>query len=509
MGDERKVSPLIDGWPNLTFLGLGAWWAWIWLCYSSIEITQLFPEQEHGMHVFLMYLVSTMGIALCMFVAARYWRRLTPLFDHRSLVVIFGLIATLATFLVGVSGLCGGSVLFYPAAFFSGVGTSALCLKTGRIYGSATLSETLFSGGISLIFASSLYFAGIGIPQGLRLVYISLLPLLSALLLTMPVSDPFPSAVHGASEKLPFSAPERNVYHRITVALGVVAFTAGVGKGITSLTEPAVVFAQSGSMVVLFVALVGALICFMIDRAQGAHGVRVIYTSLMVLGIAMMLAVGFGLPVVYLSVGEAALWLVFTCFLAYIVFKFDFSSVRAFGIAQAVYFISSTVGWAVGGLLVPYYGDAMTRMALGVVMAFMIVVVLVFVLTEGDVKRVVEWSREGVPGVNQWEGVAVSIPSSRTPGPLGQDGPCAPAPEAVEGDGLARARDPQYGLSARELEVLELFAQGRSANWIADHFVISKNTVRSHLRNIYTKLDVHTRQELLDFLGDRSASTGE
>lgn len=59
----------------------------------------------------------------------------------------------------------------------------------------------------------------------------------------------------------------------------------------------------------------------------------------------------------------------------------------------------------------------------------------------------------------------------------------------------------RYGLSNRELEVLELFAQGRSANWIADSLVISKNTVRAHLRAIYSKLDVHTRQDLLTLLG--------
>lgn len=60
--------------------------------------------------------------------------------------------------------------------------------------------------------------------------------------------------------------------------------------------------------------------------------------------------------------------------------------------------------------------------------------------------------------------------------------------------------NPMYGLSARELEILDLFAQGRSANWIAEHLTISKNTVRTHLRAIYSKLDVHSRQELLDFL---------
>ena len=35
---------------------------------------------------------------------------------------------------------------------------------------------------------------------------------------------------------------------------------------------------------------------------------------------------------------------------------------------------------------------------------------------------------------------------------------------------------------------------------IADALFVTENTVRSHVRNIYSKLDVHTRQELLDLL---------
>ena len=50
------------------------------------------------------------------------------------------------------------------------------------------------------------------------------------------------------------------------------------------------------------------------------------------------------------------------------------------------------------------------------------------------------------------------------------------------------------------MEILDLFAQVRSANWIADNFTISKNAVCSNRRAICTKLDVRTREELLDFL---------
>lgn len=86
-------------------------------------------------------------------------------------------------------------------------------------------------------------------------------------------------------------------------------------------------------------------------------------------------------------------------------------------------------------------------------------------------------------------------------GAAGACDPAEPVPAAVPGN----PADPVYGLSTRELEILDLFAQGRSANWIAEHLTISKNTVRTHLRAIYSKLDVHSRQELLDFLaGKRS-----
>ena len=55
----------------------------------------------------------------------------------------------------------------------------------------------------------------------------------------------------------------------------------------------------------------------------------------------------------------------------------------------------------------------------------------------------------------------------------------------------------RFGLTAREEEVLGLYAQGRSAPFIAEQFGISQNTVKSHLSNIYAKMGVHSRQELI------------
>jgi DNA-binding NarL/FixJ family response regulator len=50
-----------------------------------------------------------------------------------------------------------------------------------------------------------------------------------------------------------------------------------------------------------------------------------------------------------------------------------------------------------------------------------------------------------------------------------------------------------YGLTARERRILELMTQGLIKKEIADQLALSYHTVDTHLRNIYTKLHVHTR----------------
>ena len=71
-----------------------------------------------------------------------------------------------------------------------------------------------------------------------------------------------------------------------------------------------------------------------------------------------------------------------------------------------------------------------------------------------------------------------------------------PVEETVE---LVSAPSPEVdvnapeGLTARELEVLALVAEGRTDAEVAEQLVVSLRTVHAHLRSVYRKLDVHTR----------------
>ncbi len=60
--------------------------------------------------------------------------------------------------------------------------------------------------------------------------------------------------------------------------------------------------------------------------------------------------------------------------------------------------------------------------------------------------------------------------------------------------GIVRSTD----LTERELEVLRLIVAGRSNQAIADDLFISWTTARTHVSNIFRKLNVSTRAEAVD-----------
>ena len=63
-------------------------------------------------------------------------------------------------------------------------------------------------------------------------------------------------------------------------------------------------------------------------------------------------------------------------------------------------------------------------------------------------------------------------------------------------DLCARATE-GFGITGRELDVVELTYRGYSAKRIAEELLVSESTVKAHLSHAYRKLDIHSKQELI------------
>ncbi|MDR2197639.1 MAG: LuxR C-terminal-related transcriptional regulator [Coriobacteriales bacterium] len=63
------------------------------------------------------------------------------------------------------------------------------------------------------------------------------------------------------------------------------------------------------------------------------------------------------------------------------------------------------------------------------------------------------------------------------------------------------------GLTPREAEMLPLLGSGRSIARMAELLFISENTAKSHVKSIYSKLGVHSKQELIDLVSEKTAAS--
>ncbi|MCU7585626.1 helix-turn-helix transcriptional regulator [Adlercreutzia muris] len=94
-----------------------------------------------------------------------------------------------------------------------------------------------------------------------------------------------------------------------------------------------------------------------------------------------------------------------------------------------------------------------------------------------------------VPAVGSGAPVAgaeeASLPdAARGCEPLGFAGRCAALADA-------------HGLTAREREILTYLAEGHNGSYIASALFISPNTARTHIHNIYRKLNISSREDIL------------
>ena len=161
------------------------------------------------------------------------------------------------------------------------------------------------------------------------------------------------------------------------------------------------------------------------------------------------------------------------------------NALHIFGLGVAFMFAGMGAGTMAGRACDAMIASGDVQISVVAMLATLCLVVVAFmVLPEGVVSQLSQTMRTSRKEKEAEEAPAVATADAGA-GRLEQHCACV-------------ARD--YGLTPRESEVIVLLAYGRTLSIIARDLQIAKGTARTHIENIYRKLDVHKQQELIDLV---------
>lgn len=501
---SRLLEDLDEQWPSMKFLGFGAYYAWIFLCYNSDVLYGWAGSSVDNSAMLAMYLASTSALGLVLIVAGVFHRAVARIVESRLLVAVMAGVATAATLVVAWSSPFGAqNVLFVAGCALTGVGTGFVALRLGSVYRTVGARQAFMYTAGSFIFAGMLYFVCIGLPHPVGLLMTAGLPLL-AVVFTMAATR---SASEQVDDVVPMRELPRGYFIRLVVAVTVFSVIAGVIKGFMALQQPLSSVTDQGVIIVFATGCTAVLLFVLVGLLVREFDISQLYYPIIILTCLGNLVVPLfgGLGVIQgelVSIAYNLFILMVWCLLANVANRTDLSYVRVFGWGRGASAAGTTIGWFAGSSLAPLLTENPNNMvALAMGMVFVLLVVSMVILNERTIGLALKKTRNAQ--TNQSTG-------DFFPNEMGLEGGMDGAAQAENGDfpregawtKSCNALAEQAALSSRERDVLFLLGKGYTIEFIANELGISFNTAKSHIRNVYAKAGVHSKQELQSLIED-------
>lgn len=382
-------------------------------------------------------------------------------------------LATIVLAAPALAASSSASILYAAAAALAGVGVAWLYLQWAPFFASLGAEDVIACVFIAMAAGSALKVPLDMLPAPVAAVVLALLPVVSVALARRADAHPVPA------ERAPRMFHEVNptaIPWKILFGAAVYSFAIGAVKGVPVQSDPvpfvALTVVHHGVEIVLAAAMLwwvlvrGRLINF-----SGLWRAVLLFTAaaLFFLPVAGPAAV----PWLLLGAGIAQTLVVMLLWamLADVAHHSTASPLVIFASGWLAYSLPLALGETAGVLLGRLESPAIAV----AVLAYVVTVTVVLALNDTTFSQRRIFADLDV---------------------------AAPVPAVFESlDAGCERLGAERGLTAREVEVLQMLVKGRSKSYIAETLFISENTVRSHSKHIYQKLGVHSKQEVLDLLG--------
>lgn len=473
-----------------------------WVYVVFFNTTLLVSKSNPGETLNLLYIVSLVALVAILVAGGFINDRCLSLMRGKYSIWSAALISVIGTSAIPFAGLENSMQVFFLAiaAIATGIGSGLLILFWGRMYsligGPSAAAET----SVAFILATLPVPLFLLSPFMMQIAVVTALPFISTLTLASELkkegSIDQPEDKEGSSDQPEGKEDTESSWNLKVIDLGwrqvtlkIVASSIVFGCVISLLrsvpaNQEQMMYSFEYNLILPLAAFcaggVTLLVLFFSKRLDLAFTYRPVLIF-MCLGCSL-------LPFFYNS-GAIAFLLTMTGYLCFEImnwvilsntsFKFEIPPFRIFGFGRASVSGGVLIGAVLGSFLsatVDYSFEFVVALAL--LMVLVMVAAYTFTLTERDVAKLTK-QRPDRP-------VRFEHSAERT---LLVD-------EKV--DILAK----RYHLAGRGVEVLRLLAKGRTGTRIEQELYMSRGTVNTHMRLLYHKLGIHSRQELLDMLDE-------
>lgn len=429
-------------------------------------------------------------------------RRFGPLVLRRGVAAASSAAAAVGTPLLFSSAPADLSQMapFVFGALLTGGGSACLWVLWGACYARLPQEEVERCAPVSAVLAALLILAASAMSGWVAVVFVSLLPVVSAACALVSwrelgsVSLPYESAagdarLHPQAAAIPRPADALRAMGRsgwgILIACLFVCVEGGFygGNRSSSLELQAIIVASA-----LFMVGIG------IYSVAGPRRVSVAYLfrwmcPLLVAGFAALVVTGASRTGALAAFGVSlaarfAFCVITQMFFARFAARGVATPTQSYGLGWIFVHLGDLLGVvALDALDGPLAAGAISAVQVAAVATVLLVMSTMFVLDD-------DASFAGPADVKRAEADADASAAEE------------PAPAASPFDDRVVRIARSIGLTPRETEVFVLLMHGRSVPYIRDELVISRDTVATHVKHIYAKAGVHSRQELLDLAQD-------
>ena len=465
------------------------------LFFSAIPFTQ---SSNPLLSLFSNMFISLLCLACCLIFIGSALARVEHLLLSRYFVGFGTCACVIGTALVRVAGLgtAAETTLAVASGLMTGVGSAMLYVGWVRVFGREPLAKTLkeiclaqclsFAIGIVLAFA----------PSPLLLSVLLASPALSGLFLracsfVRPTNDELaPKAENSEQNERSRTLPMRNRF-------GIFAF--GLVAGFANVLCSHAMYAHdnpfAGWLLIAGLAMSIVLVALFWngDHRGAKQGHRF-----------ALLLMALGCMVVALSQSDTRLanmlvYAGFSCFGAILLVtaltigKLDAANpVHIACICASALYFGEIAGLAFGHIVEFSWISDMSMNRIGLLLTAILIISYLFLLTETDFSLLTHREAEQTPSLEAETGTTAQVDAGSEKGSTHANQPTIEsAYERIADD---------FGLSPREREILPLLVRGRTIARIQEELFISASTVNTHIRHIYTKCKVDSKQSLLDLI---------